>query len=89
MKCIAQSLEFTTGRVQNIKHNAEKKIYNSKYLQDYREEALYYDEIIYIKAYDYSSLKVQTSNISNPVLDTVLKLEKRDNDIFKNVLLGK
>lgn len=89
IKYIAQELELTAVRVQSIKQNAEKKIYNSKYFQDYREEALYYDEITYIKAYDYSSPKVQTSNISNPVLDTVLKLEKRDNDIFKNVLLGK
>lgn len=89
IKKISKLLQITTKEVQSIKRKAERKIYNCGFFQDYRQEVLYYDEITNLKAYDYSSPKVQTSNISNPVLDTVLKLEKRDEEIFKNVLIGK
>ncbi len=42
-------------------------------------------EISYLKAYDYSKIRVQSSNISNPVWNIVLQREKRDNEVFKSI----
>lgn len=87
IKEIAKELQTTTKEIQRIRKTAERKIYNSELFQEYNAKALYYDEITYLSAYDYSNPKVQTSNISNPVMEAVLKREKRDFDILRNVLL--
>lgn len=86
IKDISKLLQITTKEVQNIRKKAERKIYNCDFFQDYRAEALYYDEITYLRAYDYSIPKVQKSDISNPVMEIVLKREKRDNEILKGAL---
>lgn len=85
---IALILGCSRERVYRIRDRAKKKIYNSKYFQNYREEALLDDEITYLRAYDYSSPKVSTSNISSPTFDAVLRRENRERNIMKQALLG-
>lgn len=86
---IGKAIDIPKKQVVKIKNNAERKIYKSKYFKEYREEALYYNELTYLKAIDYSLPKVQNSDISNPVMEAVLKREKRDYDILRNAILGK
>lgn len=73
------------SQVRKLKYTALRKIKNDPDFQEYRYyEASQYN-INYISAYDYSKPKVQTSNIANPVWQTVLQREKRDKKVIKGI----
>ena len=86
-KEIAEMLGVTYNQVTGLRSKAERKIYNSKYFKDYQDEAVYYDETTYLKAYDYSRPTYsKTNRINETVLNTVLEIEKRDNNIKKDFI---
>lgn len=72
-------------KVRKLKYTALRKIKNDPDFQDYRDYETSQFNIEYISAYDYSKPKVQTSNIANPVWQTVLQREKRDKKVIKGI----
>lgn len=87
LKEISGMLGITYNQVTGLRSKAERKIYNSKYFKDYQTEAVYYDETTYLKAYDYSRPTYsKTNRINETVLNTVLEIEKRDNNIKKDFI---
>lgn len=86
-KEISELLGITYNQVTGLRSKAERKIYNSKYFKDYQTEAVYYDETTYLKAYDYSRPTYsKTNRIDEVVFNTVLEIEKRDNNIKKDFI---
>ena len=86
-KEISEMLGITYNQVTGLRSKAERKIYNSKYFKDYQTEAVYYDETTYLKAYDYSRPTYsKTNRIDEVVFNTVLEIEKRDNNIKKDFI---
>lgn len=68
-----------------IRDKALRKLANNPYFKEYSEYESSKYNISYLRAYDYSQPKVQTSNISSPVWNTILQIEKRDNEIMKSI----
>lgn len=86
-KEISEMLGITYNQVTGLRSKAERKIYNSKYFKDYKDEAVYYDETTYLKAYDYSRPKYsKTNKVKETVFNTVWEIEKRDNNIKKDFI---
>lgn len=87
LKEISELLGITYNQVIGLRSKAERKIYNSKYFKDYKDEAVYYDETTYLKAYDYSRPTYsKTNRINETVFNTVWEIEKRDNNIKKDFI---
>lgn len=86
-KEISELLGITYNQVIGLRSKAERKIYNSKYFKDYQDEAVYYDETTYLKAYDYSRPTYsKTNKVDEVVFNTVWEIEKRDNNIKKDFI---
>ena len=86
LKSISQKLGIKYNEIMKIKYRAKKKITNNKYFIDYKNEIAAQNEISYLKAYDYSKIKVQSSNVSNPIWDILLQKEKLENKAIKNFI---
>lgn len=82
---IGKILGKTRQQVYDLHYKALYKIKKDKYFIDYENDYKTNHEISYLTAYDYSIPKVQTSNISSPVWDKILEIEKRADDIIKNI----
>lgn len=85
LKDISNKLGIDYKETIKIKNIARNKVIDNKYFREYKQEMENKREITYLKAYDYSKIRVQSSNISNPVWDIVLQREKRDDEVFKSI----
>lgn len=85
LKDISKRLGIDYKEVIKIRDNARRKIVNNKRFVEYKENMFKRNEISYLQAYDYSRIKVQSSDVSNPVWNILLQREKRDNELFKSI----
>lgn len=72
-------------KIREIRDFALRKLASNPYFKEYSEYKASRYNISYLRAYDYSQPKVQTSNIYSPVWDTILQIEKRDAEIMKSI----
>lgn len=72
-------------KISSMRDYALNKLASNPYFKEYAEYESSKYNISYIRAYDYSQPKVQSSNISSLVWDTILQIEKRDKEIMKNI----
>lgn len=87
LKEIAKYMNISVHVLYRIRNKAIIKIKGNPYFQSYKNEIEKENNISYLKAYDYSVPRVQSSNISNPVWEILLEREKLENKIIKQALI--
>lgn len=77
--------EKSRDKISSLRDRALNKLASNPYFKEYSEYESSKYNISYLRAYDYSQPKVQTSNIYSPVWNTILQIEKRDAEIMKSI----
>lgn len=85
-KDLQAKLNKTYWQIDLIRKTALRKLENNPYFKEYKKDFMANNEISYLSAYDYSRPKIQTSDISSPILDIVLQKERQETRLYKDFL---